>query len=188
MLNNDNDSVFGAYAGKEVVLAAGGIFTPYLLMVSGIGPKDGPISRTIPLCIKCSRFPNPSTLSSNATFYAAAEAQYNAERQGSWTYGRVSAAAFLTLKQWTPDNFTSIANQVLAQNVTDYLPDRYSQNSALLAGYKEQRDILVKAYLGDNAATGEAVIAAWGHNTIALQKPLSRGTITLTQLTQPIFP
>jgi hypothetical protein len=67
-------------------------------------------------------FPNPSTLSSNATFYAAAEAQYDTECQGPWTYGRVSTVAFLTLKQWAPDNFTSIVNQVLAQTMTGYLP------------------------------------------------------------------
>lgn len=29
-----------ALARKEVILAAGGVFTPHLLMYSGIGPKD----------------------------------------------------------------------------------------------------------------------------------------------------
>jgi choline dehydrogenase-like flavoprotein len=29
-----------AFAAKEVILAAGGVFTPHLLMYSGIGPKD----------------------------------------------------------------------------------------------------------------------------------------------------
>jgi choline dehydrogenase-like flavoprotein len=29
-----------AFAAKEIILAAGGVFTPHLLMYSGIGPKD----------------------------------------------------------------------------------------------------------------------------------------------------
>jgi choline dehydrogenase-like flavoprotein len=29
-----------AFAAKEVILAAGGVFTPHLLMYSGLGPKD----------------------------------------------------------------------------------------------------------------------------------------------------
>jgi choline dehydrogenase-like flavoprotein len=28
------------YAAKEVILAAGGVFTPHLLMLSGVGPKE----------------------------------------------------------------------------------------------------------------------------------------------------
>jgi choline dehydrogenase-like flavoprotein len=200
MLNNNEGSMSTAYACKEVVLAAGGIFTPYLLMVSGIGPKDILTAVKVPVKLDApgvgsnfqdhptlyqmftlsnQSFPNPSTLSSNATFYSAAEGQYYAERQGPWTYLRVSVVAFLPLKQWAPNNFTGIANQVLTQKMTNYLPASYSQNIALLAGYKKWRNILVEAYLGDNAATGEVVIAAWGHNTIPLEKPLSRGTITL---------
>jgi choline dehydrogenase-like flavoprotein len=29
-----------AFAAKEVILATGGVFTPHLLMYSGLGPKD----------------------------------------------------------------------------------------------------------------------------------------------------
>jgi len=133
-------------------------------MVSGIGPRDLLTAAKVPVKldvlgvrsnfqdhpalyqtfnVSSQSFPNPSTLSSNATFYAAAEAQCNAELHGPWTYGWTSATTFLRFKQWAPNNFTCIARQVRAQKVTDYLPPRYSENNALLAGYEKQREILV---------------------------------------------
>ncbi|PZD38994.1 GMC oxidoreductase [Pyrenophora tritici-repentis] len=38
--SKDTKQQVQAYATKEVILAAGGVFTPHLLMYSGIGPKD----------------------------------------------------------------------------------------------------------------------------------------------------
>jgi choline dehydrogenase-like flavoprotein len=37
---NSTGKPMQAFVAKEVVLAAGGVFTPHLLMYSGIGPKD----------------------------------------------------------------------------------------------------------------------------------------------------
>ena len=37
---NDTKKQAQVLAAKEVILAAGGVFTPHLLMYSGIGPKD----------------------------------------------------------------------------------------------------------------------------------------------------
>jgi len=48
-INNNDSSVSTAYASKEVVLAASAIFTPYLLMVSGIGPKDVLTAAKVPV-------------------------------------------------------------------------------------------------------------------------------------------
>jgi choline dehydrogenase-like flavoprotein len=42
-----------------------------------------------------------------------------------------------------------------------------------------QRKILVDHYLSDYAATGEYPIQPWGRATTAVQKPLSRGTLSL---------
>jgi choline dehydrogenase-like flavoprotein len=35
-----NGTTGEVYAKKEVILAAGGVFTPHLLILYGIGPKD----------------------------------------------------------------------------------------------------------------------------------------------------
>jgi choline dehydrogenase-like flavoprotein len=105
-------------------------------------------------------------------------AQYAATREGPKSFRRDIAAAFLTFKQFS-SSYLCIANQIQQQSLAKYLPATYSKNPTLLAGYKKQREILRKAYLGDATAIGEIPIQAWGHNTLAYQKLLSCGTITL---------
>jgi hypothetical protein len=73
----------------------------------------------------------------------------------------------------------TITNQIIWQDPAKYLPATYTKNPTLLAGFKKQRDSLVKAYLGDNASIREVPIQAWGHNALAYQKLLSLGTIIL---------
>lgn len=91
------------YANKEVVLAAGGIFSPHLLLLSGIGPKDVLAAANVTVKLDApgvgsnfqdhpifsmafsltnQTWPNQNTIFDNATFLAAAEAQYEATRQG----------------------------------------------------------------------------------------------------------
>jgi choline dehydrogenase-like flavoprotein len=199
MVSRADGSVSKAYASKEVILAAGAVFSPHILMLSGIGPKDVLTAANVPVKVDApgvgsnfqdhpilamsftlsnQTFPNQNTLFNNATFLAAADAQYAATREGPKSFGRAIAAAFLTFKQFS-SNYLNITNQIKAQDPAKYLPATYRKNPTLLAGYIKQREILIKAYLGDNAAIGEIPIQAWGHNTLAYQKPLSRGTITL---------
>lgn len=123
-------------------------------------------------------FPNQNTLFDNATFLAAAEAQYEATRQGPWTVGRANAAAFLTFQQFS-SKYKNLTSRITSQDHLTYLPATYRKNPTLLAGYKAQRELLVKALLSNETTTAEIPVQAWGHSTIAFQKPLSRGTITL---------
>lgn len=51
--SNDNGTQMQAIASREVILAAGAIFTPHLLMVSGIGPKDVLEAAKIPVKKVC---------------------------------------------------------------------------------------------------------------------------------------
>jgi choline dehydrogenase-like flavoprotein len=195
---NDN-SVANVYAKKEVILAAGAIFTPQLRMLSGIGPKDVLNAAQIvvkkdapsvgsnfqdhpPLSMNFSlstiAFPNPYVMSNNATFNADAAALYAKNRSGPYSFGRVNAAAFLAFKHFSP-NYKTITAKISKQDILDYLPERYTKSKALLAGFRKQRGILINRLLGDEAATGETPVQPWGRSSAVLEKPLSRGTITL---------
>ncbi|XPS78424.1 hypothetical protein M3J07_010441 [Ascochyta lentis] len=200
--DNGNASTTSVYATKEVILAAGGVFTPHLLLLSGIGPKDVlsaanvSVKRDLPgvgsnfqdhqalymrYQLSNQSVPNPDMLVGTAvdqTFNATAAAQYTGNRTGPWTFGRGNAAAFLTFKQFS-NRYHNITSQISKQDAIAYLPKRYSKNKALLKGFLAQRKILVEHYLSDIAATGEYPIQPWGRATTAVQKPLSRGTLTL---------
>jgi choline dehydrogenase-like flavoprotein len=199
--SNVDSTVASVYATKEVILAAGGVFTPHLLMLSGIGPKDQLSAANITvkkdLAAVGSNFqdhqalymqfklsnqsvPNPDMLAppADAAFNATAAELYKANRTGPWTFGRGNAALFLAFKDFS-SKYANITALVTKQNAIAYLPERYSRNKALLKGFMAQREILIGHYLSDDAATGEYPIQPWGRATTAIQKPLSRGTLTL---------
>ncbi|KAH7067876.1 choline dehydrogenase [Paraphoma chrysanthemicola] len=190
-----------AFATQEVILAAGGVFTPHLLMLSGIGPSDVlsaariAIKKDLPavgsnfqdhqalyMRFKLSNqsIPNPDMLvtTPDPAFNATAAEMYTANRTGPWTFGRGNAALFLAFKDFS-SRYKSITALISKQDATAYLPARYAKNKALLKGFLAQRKILIEHYLSDDAATGEFPIQPWGRATTAIQKPLSRGTLTL---------
>jgi choline dehydrogenase-like flavoprotein len=199
IVSHADNSVTKVYANTEVILAAGGVFTPHLLMLSGIGPKDVLAAANItvkkdtpsvgsnfqdhvPLAMVFNlsnvAFPNPNTIPTNASFNASAAAQYSKDRSGPYSLGRADGVAFLTFQQFS-SRYQNITAQISEQDPTQFLPERYGKNSALLAGYKKQREIIIDRYLGNEAAVSQFPIQPWGHSTVSVQKPLSRGTITL---------
>ncbi|KAN0102728.1 GMC oxidoreductase [Hyaloscypha variabilis] len=199
IVSRADGSVSKVYANKEVILAAGGIFSPYLLLLSGIGPNDVLIAANVTVKLDApgvgsnfqdhpiyamtfnltnQTWPNQNTIFDNATFLAAAEAQYEATRQGPWSVGRSNAAAFLTFQQFS-SKYQNLTSRITSQDPAAHLPATYTKNPTLLAGFKKQRDLIIKGLLSNETSTGEIPIQAWGHSTVAFQKPLSRGTITL---------
>ncbi|KAI8931673.1 hypothetical protein NX059_011320 [Plenodomus lindquistii] len=201
MTSNANLTTSSVFAAKEVILAAGGVFTPHILMLSGIGPKDFLSAANIPvkkdLIAVGSNFqdhqalymrfnltnqsiPNPDMLVTypDQDFNATAAELYTANRTGPWTFGRGNAALFLAFRDFS-SKYANITALAAAQNATAYLPARYSTSKALLAGFLAQRKVLLEHYLSDDAATGEYPIQPWGRATTAVQKPLSRGTLIL---------
>jgi choline dehydrogenase-like flavoprotein len=204
--NVDSQTAF-LYAKREIILAAGGVFTPHLLMVSGIGPKDVLTAANIKvrkdlaavgsnfqdhpalyMTFKLSNqsIPNPDMMASDPVFNATSAAQYEKDRTGPYTVGVGSATAFLPFKHIS-QKYRDITALIPAQNATQYLPDRYSKSAALLRGFLAQRDILTNHYISDSAAIGEYPIQPWGRAATALQKPLSRGILTLNT-THPAAP
>ncbi|KAF2678948.1 GMC oxidoreductase [Lentithecium fluviatile CBS 122367] len=186
-------------AKREVILATGGVLTPHMLMVSGIGPKDVldaakvPVKRDtpgvgsnfqdhVPLYMSFSlsnvAFPNPTTPTTNATFNTSAAAQYEKERQGPYNFGRGNALPMLPF-QHVSSKWKAVTAEISQQDPTKYLPARYATNKALLAGFKKQCKVLIDLYSRNDSAVGEFPVQPWGRSAVAHQKPLSRGTITL---------
>jgi choline dehydrogenase-like flavoprotein len=210
MTSNINGTQASVFAAKEVILAAGGVFTPHLLMLSGIGPRDVLSSANISVRkelpavgsnfqdhqalymrfnLSDQSIPNPDMLvtTPDKEFNATSAELYAASRTGPWTFGRGNAALFLAFKDFS-SRYKNITAVVANQNATTYLPARYSQNGALLKGYLAQRKILVDHYLSDDAALGEYPIQPWGRATTAIQKPLSRGTLILNATNPAAMP
>ena len=189
-----------ARASREVILSAGGIFTPHLMQLSGLGPKTVleaagiPVKKDIPgvgsnlqdhptislrYNISNLAFPNPTSLQTNATFNATSRAEYLANKTGFYGYAQRNTLAFLSLPQITPSKFRNLVSGLLSQNAVSFLPDIYKSTPALVRGFLAQRKVLANDFLTNKLAIGEMPLAYTGTALSALQKPLSRGTVTL---------
>jgi choline dehydrogenase-like flavoprotein len=193
-----DNSVTKVYAKREVILAAGAIFTPQLLQLSGLGPKavlqaaGVTVKKDFPgvgsnfqdhpnlnmfFGLSNQSFPNPLSISTNATFNASAWEEYQTKKTGVYTYPHGSSLAFLSLPQIT-SNYKTIVSTLKGQKSADFLPAIYS-NKALLAGYEAQKAITAKLLSGNDAAVGEIPMSPWGLAISALQRPSSRGSVYL---------
>lgn len=196
-VSRSDNSVKQVYAKVEVIMAAGSIFTPQLLQLSGIGPKDVlnaagvRVKKDMPAVganmqdhpnanlqfdLKNLATPNPLSGLDPAS-NASAWAQYQANRTGPITQAHGSSLAFLSLQTVT-DEYQSIVSSIKSQNARTYLPSVYS-DSKLLAGFNKQRDIIANLHSRADAAVAEFPMVAFGLAIGALQRPLSRGTVTL---------
>jgi choline dehydrogenase-like flavoprotein len=193
----DNSSV-KVYARKEVILAAGAIQTPQILQVSGIGPKE--LLRAAGIAVKKDMpavganfqdhptsvlvhtlsnqtFPSPESIANNATYNATVWEEYLRNHTGPIASSLPTMFALLSLPM-VSISASSIAKSLLAQDALQYLPSVYSY-PPLLAGFKEQRKALAKAFMSNDSATSSFVYPGNGVNPSILLKPTSRGTITI---------
>jgi choline dehydrogenase-like flavoprotein len=196
--NRDNAHQVTFKASKEVVLAAGAIFTPQILQLSGIGPKkvlaaagvktkldlpavgsnfqDHPVAY-LTWNITAS-FPNSGSLAANATFFEESRKLYEEELTGPLTKAQASYIGFLSL-ELISNNSQSILDDAEATSAADFLPEVYSTSKDLLAGFAAQRDVLLKSIRAGSVAVLEFPISGGGFIPNAMQKPLSRGTVHL---------
>jgi choline dehydrogenase-like flavoprotein len=196
--NRDNAHQVTFKASKEVVLAAGAIFTPQILQLSGIGPKkvlaaagvktkldlpavgsnfqDHPVAY-LTWNITAS-FPNSGSLAANATFFEESRRLYEEELTGPLTKAQASYIGFLSL-ELISNNSQSILDDAEATSAADFLPEVYSTSKDLLAGFAAQRDVLLKSIRAGSVAVLEFPISGGGFIPNAMQKPLSRGTVHL---------
>ncbi|KAI1521012.1 BetA Choline dehydrogenase [Pyrenophora tritici-repentis] len=197
-------------ARKEVIIATGAIWTPWLLQRSGLGPKSILEKAGIPLKQHLQGVGanyadhafgggvwnytlNPFTpaqqdLLTNATFYAQAEKEYKNSRTGPLTVARGNQAAFLPLRTVDPENWATLVSEISSQDPTPYLPDYY--DSTLHAGFKVLRNLTASYLARFDAATYEFPFSAGPLRFAVLMRPLSRGTvgiITTDPANQPVL-
>ncbi|KXT10166.1 hypothetical protein AC579_3421 [Pseudocercospora musae] len=197
--HQDSQGEMVAVSAKlEVIVAAGPIFSPSLLHRSGVGPRkmleeaginvvhelpgvglnfqDTPTVAMKWMLTK-SRDPGPLDLITNRTFYNEAKQQYDLNRTGPLIQAHGNNAAFLSLSQMTHQAANILAN-ISEQDPSSYLPETYEATSR--SGFAAQVKILLEQLRSNESAVMEFPFNGAGGNIInLLQKPLSRGTITL---------
>ena len=202
MVSREDGTAREAYAEKEVILAAGAISTPKLLQLSGIGPQtvledagvetkrdlvgvganfqDHPVAFTA-WNFSGLAFPNSNSLFTNATYNETAWEEYVTNHTGPYTVAMGNSAIFLPLSQISPSIDVIIRN-FEEQEAVDYLPDIYKKNKELLKGFEAQREILIDHFSREDAAVIESPIGPAIPGGAVVEKPASRGTVTLDPL------
>jgi choline dehydrogenase-like flavoprotein len=196
-VSRSDKTVKQVYASREVIMAAGAVFTPQLLQLSGLGPKDvlnaagvrvkkdmpavGANMQDHPNANMAFDLKNLAILNPLSGLIPALNAsawlQYNTDRTGPITQAHGSSLAFLSL-QTISSKYESIVSSIKSQNARSFLPSVYA-DSKLLAGFTKQRAIIADLHSRADAAVAEFPMVAFGLAIGALQRPLSRGTITL---------
>ncbi|KAI8262582.1 Dehydrogenase xptC [Colletotrichum sp. SAR11_239] len=179
--------------------AAGAVNTPRILQLSGIGPskllKGLGINITVdspgvganfqdhPSVFMVYDFANDTsvnpTLMNNATFYNQSWAEYLANKTGPHSHAWGNKVVFTSLRDLDSSNYQNIADALSQQEPLQYLPQVYAENPALVKGFEQQRDALKKQFLNPKAGVVEITFGGAESVPVALQKPLSRGTIAI---------
>ena len=186
-------SISSIYAKKEVVLAAG-LHTPVIMQRSGIGPRKileeagidvrldlpgvGMNLQDHPTAGLAYEFRNDFALNPGSINGVQAADEFKRTRSGPHCGGH-NLALFLPASSFctSPPELSHDVNQ--QSNYLEYLPNHYSNDSTLTAGYVSQLSLLSKAFLSNHSAVVGSPVAGDAFSLLILQKPLSRGTITV---------
>ncbi|ETS77726.1 hypothetical protein PFICI_09788 [Pestalotiopsis fici W106-1] len=177
---------------KEAILAAGAIFTPQILQVSGIGDSTYlssiNVSTVVDLPAVGQNFHDhillttvntivapltASNLTTNATYAAESRELYDTEHTGPYANPTGDFLVFLPLLNFT-DQWATIQAEATAQDPAAYLLNDTA--AEVIEGYKQQHQVLSEK-LGSADSGVLELIWADGAVVLGLEHPYSRGSI-----------
>jgi len=182
-------------ATREVIIAAGALHSPQLLMLSGIGSAPALEALEIPVKVDLpgvgtnlhdhgqvwcwypyynTSYPNPTELTSNRTFADDAWIDFWISRTGPFTTGAINGVAFPALP-FIVNGSTAIHDMASSQSPAHFLPT--GQDPTVIAGFSHQLPMLTAALADPTRASYELINANDGALTVANMRPFSRGTV-----------
>ncbi|KIM21072.1 GMC oxidoreductase [Serendipita vermifera MAFF 305830] len=189
-------------AKREVIIAAGAPHTPQVLQLSGVGPSALLKKLHIPVVVNLPGVghnfqdhplfvangiltndldPNPS-YSTNETWLEGERATYDTNRTGFYTTSSGNAAAFIPLHELT-NRMDELVAAYASQDPKLQFPT--GTDSTIVAGWRAQRDALLASIRAGVVAVSEYANGPTAAMAIVLEKPLSRGSITINS-TDPL--
>ncbi|QIW99172.1 hypothetical protein AMS68_004690 [Peltaster fructicola] len=177
-------------ARREVIIAAGALHTPQLLMLSGIGPDTLLSSLGIGVHVNLPGVGSnlqdhyPNELSTDQDFVDQAWTDYWTTGTGPLTSGAIDGVAFPSLAD-TSNAYTSIAGLARSQSPSFFLAA--DTDPSVVAGFAQQLPLLANALEDSSRAAFEIINANDGDLTVANMRPFSRGSVRLSS-TDPFAP
>ncbi|RYP13492.1 hypothetical protein DL765_006867 [Monosporascus sp. GIB2] len=176
---------------KDVILAAGAIFSPVILQVSGWGPRSvlenlgvdvvidlpgvGRNFQDHPMVQPVYSYTAPDVFSAEdivGNIRDEVRQEYLVNRTGPWTAPMVNTVAFLPLRSVTEDWAHLLRG---AGRVADHLPTSYDKT--LYAGYAAQQEQLLSLLNRTDSPAYELMSTSWGQLAVSALQPFSRGFV-----------
>ncbi|KAG6366176.1 hypothetical protein INS49_000352 [Diaporthe citri] len=180
---------------REVIMAAGAIFSPTTLQVSGIGPADVLKSLDIPVRVDLPgvganlqdhgmlhpvySYTNTSlitakSIEANNDSRAAALNEYETYRTGPLTAPLISTIAFPAMRHFA-DDWVELIDAADRRGIDQTLPP--GTPASVRAGYLAQRKYQIPLLRNPTEGAVEILADSVGTLSVAMQRPLSRGTV-----------